>query len=273
MKNFILILFLLSSIYSFSQDNKSFKQPYITFDSCKDSENKKECFDDLIIERMLKASKDAVVSHMEKYPDCGSVSLHVSFVVGENGRPIDESIKTTKNAALDVNEKLDNVVKNLPDISPLRNEYNYEILSYYFLFIDVTIDENKELVLLEKSTEPIELSENSCCVTPIYKGCESSTTNKELKKCFSDNISKIIGQKFNINKAFKKFDKRGTFNTYILFNIDKKGEVSDVLAFGPSKEITAEALRSFGKIKPLQPGTKDGEPVIVPFMLPIKLKK
>ncbi len=272
MKNLILILFLLNSVLSYTQANKGFKQPHITFDSCKDAENIKECFDDLIIERMLAASKDAVVSHMEKYPDCSSVSLHVSFVVGENGRPIDESIKTTKNAVLDVNEKLNNVVKNLPDISPLRNEYNYEILSYYFLFIDVTIGENKELVLLEKSTEPIELSENSCCVTPIYKGCESSTTNKELKNCFSDNVSKIIVQKFNSNKAFKKFDKQGTFNTYILFNIDTNGEVIDVVAFGPSNEITAEALRAFGKIKPLQPGTKDGVPVIVPFMLPIKFK-
>lgn len=270
MKNVILIFVCLYSSFLFSQENRGFKQPYISFETCNNSENKQECFDTLIISKMLETAKNDILAYKEKYPNSGNLSLHVSFIIDENGRPIDESIRTTKNEISDINKKLDSMVKTLPDIIPLRNENNHKILSFYQLFIDVAVNDKNELVLVEKTNEPKEFSEDSCCTAPIYEGCEG-TSNKELKQCFSNNVSKIIGSKFNTKKAFKGFKKEGTFYTYILFNIDKKGDVNDVHVFGPTKNITDEAVRALGKIKRLEPGKKNGESIIVPFVLPIRL--
>ena len=168
--------------------------------------------------------------------------------------------------------KLKNVALNLSKISPRKNEFNHPILTYYNLSVKLGWNKEKdEIIILEKTNDKKDYSESSNMTAPIYPGC-SSKSNKGLKQCFSNKVTKLIQKKYKINKAIKGFNKKGSFYTYVLFKVDKNGEVNSYKVFGPNENIENEARRSLKKLKDLKPGTKNGKPVNVNFAIPLKFK-
>ncbi|WP_290701339.1 energy transducer TonB [Lacinutrix sp.] len=268
--HYFLFTILIYSL-SFAQSNKDFKQNYLSITNCNKQPNKKECFNNYIAATLTSAVKTEIKDYLQKNPKRTYVVNHASFVVGENGKPIKGSIKTTNSKNNAVGLKLKQAILDLPEIMVRRNEYNYPILTNYKIKIKNGVDENGEIVVLDFNNKSKTFSTKSNMVAPIYKGCKSKD-NIELKKCLSKNVSKIVGQKFNKKKAIDGFNKKGTFYTFIFFTIDKKGKLDKLRAYGPSKSFQDEALASLKKVKRITPGTKNGEPIRVSFALPIKLK-
>jgi len=272
MKNIILFLFLTSTIYTFSQKkNNKFKQPFPVFESCIKSVTPNECFNSIMISKMIPAIESDVKNYL-KEKKCEYIFVSVYFVIDQDGKPISESISTSKiknNPSIEI--KLKKVISNLPKIYPRKNEYNNAILTYYHLTLSLGLDENENIIVLEDTNEPKAFSENKNFTAPIYPKCKS-TSNKELQKCFSNQMTKLIVKKYNYKKATKGFNKKGSFYTYILFKVDKKGEVNNYKVFAPNEKFKKEALRSLRKIKDLKPGTHNKKPVNVNFAIPIKLK-
>lgn len=108
---------------------------------------------------------------------------------------------------------------------------------------------------------------------PIYKGCDPQLSNEELKKCTSKGISKTIGRHFKYNLANKLKLPEGIERIFVLFKINKEGDVVDIYARASHPALEAEAIRVINLVPKFdRPGMQNDEPVIVPFIIPIVVK-
>ncbi|WP_178985974.1 energy transducer TonB [Winogradskyella helgolandensis] len=103
---------------------------------------------------------------------------------------------------------------------------------------------------------------------PVYPGCEKYTNNDERGKCMSDKITKLIGNKFNVDIG-SEYGISGRQKISTQFTIDKFGNVSDIKIRGPHPALEKEANRVINKIPKMEPGLQRQVPVGVIYTLPI----
>ncbi len=106
-------------------------------------------------------------------------------------------------------------------------------------------------------------------VAPVYPGCKGS--NAELKKCLQEAIQKHIAVNFNAGLAGELGLAPGKKRVYVVFKIDKEGNVIDVRARGPHKRLELEGIRVIKLLPKMLPGKQRGIPVGVNYTLPISL--
>ncbi len=106
-------------------------------------------------------------------------------------------------------------------------------------------------------------------VAPVYPGCKGS--NAELKNCSLKSIQKHIAENFNTGLANKLGLVPGKIKVYVVFKIDKKGNVVDVRARGPHKRLEEEGIRVVKLLPQMLPGKQRGKSVDVSYALPISL--
>ncbi|MDP3944980.1 MAG: energy transducer TonB [Lutibacter sp.] len=105
---------------------------------------------------------------------------------------------------------------------------------------------------------------------PIYPGCKGSKA--ELKECLQDRISKHVNSKFNADLASELGLTPGIKKIFVMFKIDKTGEITDIQARAPHKRLEAEAIRVVQSLPKMIPGKQRGRPVGVKYSLPIAFK-
>ncbi|WP_338731852.1 energy transducer TonB [Mangrovimonas cancribranchiae] len=103
---------------------------------------------------------------------------------------------------------------------------------------------------------------------PVFPGCEDETSNKARIKCMSEKISKHIKRKFDTDIA-SDLGLSGLQRINVMFKVDKNGEVTDIKARSPYKQLDNEAKRVIGKLPNMQPGKQDKKAVDVVYGLPI----
>jgi antitoxin component YwqK of YwqJK toxin-antitoxin module len=105
---------------------------------------------------------------------------------------------------------------------------------------------------------------------PIYPECEKVFGNKARKKCMSIKITEFISKNYDTDIA-KKYGipSNQKIKIYVIFKIDKKGNVVGVKARSPHPKFTEEAVRVVKMLPKLKSGVQRGKPVVVPFSLPI----
>jgi len=136
----------------------------------------------------------------------------------------------------------------------------------------VVVDVNKEVVELEEEEEveedvPFMVIEK----VPIYPGCVGD--NNELRSCFSAKLTKFISKNFNAELGTDLGLTPGTIQRiFVLFRIDKNGNISDIQARAPHKKLQAEAIRVIKLIPKMTPGKQRGRPVAVKYALPITFR-
>lgn len=135
---------------------------------------------------------------------------------------------------------------------------------------DKTISDN----VLE-TTEVVEISDPVEDVpfilieqVPLFPGCEGLTTNQERKDCMNSKISKLVNRKFN-TEIGEKLGLEGLNKIFVQFTIDKHGDVTNIKARGPKKELELEASRVVNLLPKMTPGKQRGVPVGVIYSLPI----
>ncbi|MFI1771932.1 energy transducer TonB [Thalassobellus citreus] len=105
---------------------------------------------------------------------------------------------------------------------------------------------------------------------PVYKGCDKTLSNAELKKCMSYKISNLISKNFNIKIANKIGLPDGLVKINVIFKIDKYGKVTGIRSSAPHYELEKEAIRVIKLIPDMErPGIQRGKPVTVPYSIPI----
>lgn len=129
----------------------------------------------------------------------------------------------------------------------------------------------KELDIIEINDEigevPFVVVEN----VPIYPGCDEKLSNAQLKRCMSSKIGALVGSEFDLSLASKLGLPAGFVRINATFKIDKDGKVIDIQARAKHPELEKEAERVLALLPDMiKPGIHKGQPVVVPYALPIK---
>jgi len=145
-----------------------------------------------------------------------------------------ESTETDESQAVVVDE---NVVENIVDIEE-----------------EEVVVEDVPFMIIEK--------------VPIFPGC--SGNNNELRDCFSTQISKFVASKFNADLASDLgLDPGSIQRIFVIFKIDKNGNIVDIKARAPHIRLQEEAIRVVSLLPKMTPGKQRGRPVGVKYSLPI----
>lgn len=136
----------------------------------------------------------------------------------------------------------------------------------------VIIDVNKEVVIVEEEEEVVEdVPFMVIEKVPIYPGCVGN--NNELRGCFSEQMKKFVAKKFNLELGSDLGLQSGSVQRiFVLFRIDKNGNISDIRARAPHKRLQAEAIRVIKLLPKMTPGKQRGQPVGVKYALPITFR-
>ena len=103
---------------------------------------------------------------------------------------------------------------------------------------------------------------------PVYPGCESVLGNKGQKKCLNKKIAEFVFKNFNTELA-NDLGLSGRQKIYVMFKIDKSGQVIDTRSRAVNAQLEKEAIRVISKLPKMTPGYQRGKAVIVPYSLPI----
>lgn len=136
-------------------------------------------------------------------------------------------------------------------------------------------DESEEIV----EVDDIELAEEVVDVevpfsviedVPVFPGCEKKKKS-EQRACMSEKITKFVSKKFNTDLA-GDLGLSGRMRINVIFKIDKTGNVTSIQARAPHPSLAKEAERVIGLLPKMKPGRQRGNPVTVPYSLPIRFE-
>ena len=105
---------------------------------------------------------------------------------------------------------------------------------------------------------------------PVYPGCKGNKA--ELRACLQEQITKHVNRKFNADLASDLGLAPGVKRIFVVFKIDKSGNITDVMARAPHKRLQEEAIRVVNSLPKMTPGKQRGRPVGVKYSLPIAFK-
>jgi hypothetical protein len=176
-------------------------------------------------------------------------------------------------------------------IVPL-NEYTEKEIELYkktesaqnsFIKFSVVIDKNEERVHFMKMTENAEkyrvereyvegedVPFSKIDEVPIFPGCQG--TKEELRACLQQKVTENVGTNFNSKLAKGLGLQAGVKRIFVMFTIDKEGNITDVKARAPHKALQEEAIRVINLLPKMIPGKQKGENVGVKYSLPIAFK-
>jgi protein TonB len=136
--------------------------------------------------------------------------------------------------------------------------------------IDIDIDKDMVTVVEEEEVVedvPFMVIED----VPVYPGCTGN--NKQLRTCFSKQITKFVSKRFNAELASDLGLQKGTIQRiFVMFKINKDGTIVDIQARAPHKKLQQEAIRVIKLLPQMTPGRQRGRPVGVKYGLPIVFK-
>ena len=208
-------------------------------------------------------------------------------------------IKTYKSTTKVLEEAPTLNVKNTPNLveikiePPVQNNEPQPVVAERILKVDDNA-KIKESIMLSTETDENEAVEVSNSVknisdegvkeeivedvpfviiekVPVFPGCKG--TNEELRKCFSEQTTKFVSQHFNTNLAADIGLESGTIQKiFVIFKIDKNGNITNIKARAPHKKMEEEAIRVVSSLPTMIPGMQRGIPVGVSYGLPIVFK-
>jgi len=145
-----------------------------------------------------------------------------------------------------------------------------EILNKDALPFKTAAKENEAAIKSSDTIKPIEIEEVSFAIienVPVYPGCEG--TEEQLKSCLQNSITEYVSTNFNSGLAKSLDLKSGINKVYVMFKIDKEGNIADVQARASHKKLEEEALRVITSLPKMTPGKHKGKTVGVKYSLPI----
>ncbi|WP_298508612.1 energy transducer TonB [uncultured Kordia sp.] len=128
---------------------------------------------------------------------------------------------------------------------------------------DVEVVEEEEVI----EDVPFSVIEDA----PIFPGCEKFTSKAKRKKCMSEKVQKHVNKKFNTELA-SDLDLEGVQKIFVVFKIDRQGNITDVRSRAPHPRLAKEAEKVIKSLPKMKPGKQRGKPVGVNYTLPIVFK-
>lgn len=119
---------------------------------------------------------------------------------------------------------------------------------------------------VRKEVETEEISFRTIDKSPVFPGCEEGD-----KKCFSLMVQKHFVENFDTEQVNTLGLKAGKKRIFIAFKIDKNGDIIDVKARAPHKQLQEEVLSVMQTLPKMIPGEHNGEPVTVNYSIPLSI--
>lgn len=133
--------------------------------------------------------------------------------------------------------------------------------------IDYSMDDIDEII--EEEIVDMEIPFAVIEEPPVFPGCTGSKAQK--KKCLQEKIKEHVSKNFKTSIAQDLGLSPGKKRVYVIFRIDKKGNIVNVKARGPHKRLEKEAIRVIQLLPQMTPGRQRTMPVKVSYTLPITL--
>lgn len=102
---------------------------------------------------------------------------------------------------------------------------------------------------------------------PVFPGCIGS--KEEKKECFSSQVTKHVIKHFNAELAQELGLSPGNQKIYVIFSVDKNGDITNIMARAPHKSLEKEAIRVIELLPKMIPGKQRNKAVGVKYSLPI----
>jgi protein TonB len=145
--------------------------------------------------------------------------------------------------------------------------------------IDMIEDDEEEMIITEQLQQPpppppppapeiIEVVEDE---EEVEETVIESTETTERKKCMSEKVQKHVNRKFNTELA-ADLDLEGVQKIFVVFKIDRTGNITDVRSRAPHPRLAKEAEKVIKSLPKMKPGKQRGKPVGVNYTLPIVFK-
>ncbi|WCO02105.1 energy transducer TonB [Psychroserpens ponticola] len=125
-----------------------------------------------------------------------------------------------------------------------------------------------ELDALSTTKDTTEVIEH----VPIYKGCKNEKGNTNKMNCMSQKINELFKNHFNTEMHEESDLEPGLKRIAIIFKINKEGKITNIRARAEDEYLEAEAIRVINLIPQMTPGIRDGEPIAVPYSVPVKVE-
>lgn len=103
---------------------------------------------------------------------------------------------------------------------------------------------------------------------PTFPGC--SGNNDQLKACFQEKMQEHLKKHFKYPEVATELGIYG--KVFVLFQIDKNGNVTKIKTRGPDQILEKEAERIISLLPKMEPGKQRNKPVAVPYSIPINFK-
>jgi len=123
--------------------------------------------------------------------------------------------------------------------------------------------EDVDVVAVEEHVEvPFAVIES----VPVFPGCEN-VKKSDRRKCFQEKINAHVKEEFKYPQLALDMGIKG--RVFVVFLIEKNGQIKKIKTRGPHKILEKEAQRIVSLLPKMTPGKQRGEPVAVNFALPI----
>lgn len=145
----------------------------------------------------------------------------------------------------------------------------------------VFVDELREMISFVTKGQNIDEQYNIALkefenITPIhyeqyviFPGCEESSN---YENCFQKMINKHVARHFELSEIADELGlPAGRKKIYMLFDIDKNGEINITKVKAPHPQLKREAIRVLEKLPTMQPAMKRNKPIKIKYTLPIGL--
>ncbi|MGI9531302.1 hypothetical protein [Lutimonas sp.] len=114
------------------------------------------------------------------------------------------------------------------------------------------------------------IAEELADTSVIYPGC--SGTAEEIRACNRKSFVEFIQNEFDKNIGPSLNLGTGDFQIRSFLHIDESGKMSALKVVAPHPALETEMKRVIAKVPTVVPATKDGKPVGITFMLPVKFQ-
>ncbi len=247
----------------------------------------KECYKNFITNNERKeCMSDFISKHVNMNFNIGLASqlglegrqrINVIFKIDTDGKVIDVRSKA---AHPGLEAEAIRIINTLPKFIPGEQKGKAAVVPYSLPIIfqvngksnnsEENEQNNNETNFKENASQDVGLTEVPFSVVeeaPRFKDC-TSATNDDAKKCTSQNVANFVHKNFN-TKLAKQNGLVGRQRINVIFKIDKQGNVINIRTRASSLVLEQEAIRVVGDLPKFTPGKHKGQPVVVPYSLPI----
>jgi len=233
------------------------------FPGCENEANAKACFQ----EKMVSHIKEHFNYPQEAQEQGIQGRVSIVFVIGSDG--VIKNIRKRGPHELLENEAV-KIVQRLPQMVPgMQNGQPVEVpfsIPITFKLRDETATMDHEIQKFsERKAGWVPFS--SIDSAPIFPGCENEANTKV---CFQEKMVAHIKKHFNYPQGARDQGIQG--RVAIVFVIDEKGLIKNIRKRGPHELLENEAVRIIESLPQMEPGRNDGQPVKVPFSIPITFR-